>query len=145
MGNPALFPLIDETDAHDLIIVQVNPVVRAELPRSALEITNRLNEITFNASLIREIGSILLLKELIDEERIGRVRYTAMRLHQISADDELLRLRISTKFNAEWDFPIPARRRIRSRESLACVPLAHAGAPIDPARARHHARRRHRR
>lgn len=104
MGNPALFPLVDETDAHDLIIIQVNPVTRTELPRSALEITDRLNEITFNASLIREIASIQLLKELIDEERIDRVRYTEMRLHQIGADAELLRLSISTKFNAEWEF-----------------------------------------
>jgi NTE family protein len=104
MGNPALFPLIDETSAHDLIIIQVNPVLRPELPRTAVEITNRLNEITFNASLVREIASIMLLKELIDEERIDRTRITEMRLHQIGADEELLRLSVSSKFNAEWDF-----------------------------------------
>lgn len=104
MGNPALFPLIDETGADDLIVIQVNPVLRPELPRSAVEITNRLNEITFNASLVREIASIMLLKKLIDEERIDRVRYTEMRLHQIGADEELLRLSVSSKFNADWSF-----------------------------------------
>ncbi|KFI07645.1 patatin-like phospholipase family protein [Massilia sp. BSC265] len=104
MGNPALFPLIDETAAHDLIIIQVNPVLRPELPRTAVEITNRLNEITFNASLVREIASIVLLKELIDEERIDRARFTEMRLHQIDADEELLRLSVSSKFNADWNF-----------------------------------------
>lgn len=104
MGNPALFPLVDESDAHDLIIVQINPVVRDTLPRSAAEIMNRLNEITFNASLVREISSILLLKNLIDEEHVTRVRYTDMRLHRIDADTELLDLSVSSKLNAEWKF-----------------------------------------
>lgn len=104
MGNPALFPLIDETDAHDLVIVQINPVVRNELPRTAAEIMNRLNEITFNSSLIREVSSILLLKRVIDEEHVDRVRYTDMRLHRISAEKELLHLSVSSKLNAEWEF-----------------------------------------
>ncbi|HZW22701.1 patatin-like phospholipase family protein [Noviherbaspirillum sp.] len=104
MGNPALFPLVDETDAHDLIIVQINPIVREDLPHSATEIMNRLNEITFNASLVREISSILLLKKLIDEEHVTRVRYTDMRLHKVSADAELMGLSVSSKLNAEWGF-----------------------------------------
>jgi NTE family protein len=104
MGNPVLFPLVDETDAHDLVIVQINPVRRDELPRTAAEITNRLNEITFNASLIKEISSILLMKQLIDEEHLERVCYTDMRLHRISAEKELLELSVSSKLNAEWEF-----------------------------------------
>lgn len=104
MGNPALFPLINESSPNDLVIIQVNPVVRDELPRSAAEITNRLNEITFNASLVREISSALLLRQLIDEEDPERVRLTEMRLHRIGGDDEVLRLDVSSKFNAEWDF-----------------------------------------
>ena len=104
MGNPALFPLIDETNAHDLIIIQVNPIVRDGVPRRAAEIMNRLNEITFNASLIKEIASILLMKNLIDEEHIDRVSYTDMRLHHISAEDELRRLSVSSKMNVEWEF-----------------------------------------
>jgi len=104
MGNPALFPLVDETNADDLVIVQINPIVRDELPRSAAEIMNRLNEITFNASLVREISSILLLKKLIDEEHVSRVRYTDMRMHRISAEAELLKLSVSSKLNVEWGF-----------------------------------------
>lgn len=104
MGNPALFPLINETDAHDLIIIQINPIVRDALPRSATEIMNRLNEITFNASLVREISSILLLKNLVDEEHVERVRYTDMRLHRISADAVLPHLSVSSKLNVEWKF-----------------------------------------
>jgi len=101
MGNPALFPLINETDVRDLVIIQINPVMRDELPRTATEITNRLNEITFNASLIREIGSILLIKKLVDEEKLDRASYTDMRLHLISAEEVLLQLSVSSKFNAE--------------------------------------------
>ncbi|HEY4542629.1 MAG TPA: patatin-like phospholipase family protein [Noviherbaspirillum sp.] len=104
MGNPVLFPLIDETKAHDLVIVQINPVHRDELPRSATEIMNRLNEITFNSSLVREISSILLMKQLIDEEKLERARYTEMRLHRINAEQELLKLSVSSKLNAEWEF-----------------------------------------
>jgi NTE family protein len=104
MGNPALFPLVDETSANDLIIVQINPIVRAALPHTAMEITNRLNEITFNASLIKEISSILLLKQLVDEENLDQVRYTDMRLHRISAENELQKLGVSSKLNAEWAF-----------------------------------------
>ncbi|OGB26644.1 MAG: patatin [Burkholderiales bacterium RIFCSPLOWO2_02_FULL_57_36] len=104
MGNPALFPLVDETEADDLIIIQINPIVRDELPRTAVEIMNRLNEITFNSSLIKEVGSILLLKRLIDEEKLDRVRYTDMRLHRISAEHEIQKLGVSSKLNAEWAF-----------------------------------------
>ncbi len=104
MGNPALFPLVEETQANDLVIVQINPVLREELPRTAPEIMNRLNEITFNASLLREISSILLMKQLIDEEGLDRMHYTDMRLHRISAEHELLDLSVSSKLNAEWDF-----------------------------------------
>lgn len=104
MGNPVLFPLIDESCARDLIIIQVNPITRNELPRTAAEITNRLNEITFNASLVREISSILLLKRLIDEANPEHVRFTDTRLHRISANDAVLELSVSSKFNAEWGF-----------------------------------------
>jgi NTE family protein len=103
-GNPALFPLIEETDADDLIIIQINPIVRNELPRTAFEIANRLNEVTFNASLINEISSIMLLKNLIDTEKLNRVQYTDMRLHRISAENELQQLNVSSKLNAEWPF-----------------------------------------
>jgi NTE family protein len=104
MGNPVLFPLVDKCKADDLIIVQINPVFRDEIPRTATEITNRLNEITFNASLTREISSILLLQQLIDEEGLDRSRCTQVRLHRISAEKELKNIGVSSKLNAEWAF-----------------------------------------
>ncbi len=104
MGNPVLFPLIDESRPRDLVIIQINPVARHALPRTAAEITNRLNEITFNASLVREISSILLLKRLIDEENPEHVRFADTRLHRISANDAVQQLDVSSKFNGEWEF-----------------------------------------
>ncbi|MDQ4061148.1 MAG: patatin-like phospholipase family protein [Pseudomonadota bacterium] len=104
MGNPVLFPLIDECDARDLVIVQINPIRRNEVPRRAQDIHNRLNEITFNASLIKELRSILLLKGLVDEEGVNRAQFREMLLHRIEAEDDLRPLSVSSKLNAEWDF-----------------------------------------
>ena len=103
-GNPALFPLVEETDANDLLIVQINPMQRNELPRTAAEIMNRLNEITFNASLISEINTLLLLKDLVKTQHVGLARYADMCLHHISAERELQPLDVSSKLNVEWDF-----------------------------------------
>lgn len=104
MGNPALFPLIQEGATQDIVIIQVNPVVRDEVPRTAPAILNRLNEITFNSSLITEVASIMLLKQIIDEEGIQRPRVANTRLHRISAERELAALDVSSKLNGEWVF-----------------------------------------
>lgn len=104
MGNPVLFPLIDESDAQDLVIVQINPIRRDQVPRTARDILNRLNEITFNASLVKELRSVMLLKAIVDEEGPNRVRYRNMRLHRIDAEEELRPLGVSSKLNAEWAF-----------------------------------------
>jgi len=68
MGNPALFPLVDECDARDLVIVKINPMQRQKLPRTASEIHNRINEITFNASLMKELRALGFLWEVIHYE-----------------------------------------------------------------------------
>jgi len=103
-GNPALFPLVDDCDARDLILVQVNPFYRAEVPQSARDIINRMNEITFNASLIAELRSILLLRQVIEAENLEKERYRKMRLHRIHLDQDLAHLSPSSKMNAEWDY-----------------------------------------
>lgn len=104
MGNPALFPLVDECDARDLVIVRVNPLQRDQLPRTATEIANRVNEITFNASLIKELRSLAYLGELIRYENLERERYRDKRMHVIHADETMLGLSVSSKLNAEWAF-----------------------------------------
>ena len=104
MGNPALFPLVDECGARDMIIVQINPIERDDVPRRARDILNRLNEITFNASLVRELRSIVLLKQLIEAEDLEHERYRDMLIHRVHAAAELKKLTVSSKLNAEWDF-----------------------------------------
>jgi hypothetical protein len=71
-GNPSLLPLITESPADDLLLVQINPTLREGTPTAAQEIMDRVNEVTFNASLLKELRSIGLLKQLIrDEGRPG--------------------------------------------------------------------------
>ena len=104
MGNPPLFPLIDETDVRDTVIIQINPFERPELPKTAYEIENRLNEITFNASLIKELRAAYFLFEIIHHEGLEREAYRDARLHRIEAEDEMRKLSVSSKLNAEWPF-----------------------------------------
>ena len=104
MGNPPLFPLIDETEARDIILVQINPVERADIPKTAAEIDNRLNEITFNSSLIKELRSIGFLWEIIHHENLDREAYRDSRLHVIGRDSEFCDLGASSKLNAEEAF-----------------------------------------
>ncbi len=104
MGNPVLFPLVNETDVRDLMVVQVNPIYREEEPRTARDIMNRLNEITFNASLIKELRSLVLLKGLVDEGVVNQAQVREMRLHRIAAEEEMSKLDVSSKMNAEWAF-----------------------------------------
>jgi NTE family protein len=103
-GNPALYPLVDDQGCRDLVVVQINPMVRRQLPRSAREILNRLNEITFNSSLLKELRSIHLLHQLIEAEGLQLESYRAMRLHLIHADREVEGLSASSKLNAEWGY-----------------------------------------
>jgi NTE family protein len=104
IGNPALYPLVDHTDCRDIIIVQINPMTRHDLPRTGREILNRVNEISFNSSLIKELRAIHLLHKLIDAEGLETERYRDMRIHLIHADEELQDLDSSSKLNAEWKF-----------------------------------------
>lgn len=104
MGNPPLFPLVDESEARDLILIQINPFERSEIPTTAAEIDNRLNEITFNSSLIKELRSLGFLWEIIHHENLDREAYRDSRLHVIEAESELNRLGASSKLNAEEAF-----------------------------------------
>ena len=103
MGNPPLFPLFGTTGTPDTILVQINPVEREETPRSAREILNRLNEITFNSTLLREMRAIEFVARLIEQGKLDDSIYQKVRLHRVVAD-ELKPLQASSKMNAEWEF-----------------------------------------
>ena len=65
-GNPTITPLVRESDAHDTILIQINPRERRDTPRTASEILNRLNEISFNSPLMKELRMIALLRQAAD-------------------------------------------------------------------------------
>ncbi|MBK8510116.1 MAG: patatin-like phospholipase family protein [Candidatus Competibacteraceae bacterium] len=110
MGNPSLFPLLEECGGRDILIVQINPIQRDEVPTSAAAIMNRLNEITFNASLIKDIGAIASLKRTMEAGGSTEPAcWRDVRFHRISADHELRDLSVSSKLNAEWAFLIHLR------------------------------------
>ena len=114
-GNPALFPLVDECGARDLVLVQINPFYRPDLPRTSREIVDRLNEITFNASLVKELRAILLLRDRIEAEGLEDERWRDMRLHRIHGDEDLVALEPSSKLNAEWAYLCHLRDLGRTR------------------------------
>ena len=102
-GNPTITPLVRESDAHDTIIVQINPVERTEMPRSAADILNRLNEISFNSPLAKELRMIALLRQVADPGHGEGERWAQMRTHRIKSD-MLAEFGASSKLNAEWAF-----------------------------------------
>lgn len=102
-GNPTITPLIRESDAHDTILVQINPLERPEPPRSAAEILNRLNEISFNSPLAKELRMIAVLRQVVDPGTGEGARWAQMRTHLIKSD-LLTSFGASSKLNAEWAF-----------------------------------------
>jgi NTE family protein len=88
-GNPALFPLYEPDLPEDIIVVSINPIRREALPDTALEIQNRINEISFNASLLGELRAINFVRRLIAEGRMEEGQMKAVRVHMI-ADDALM-------------------------------------------------------
>lgn len=102
-GNPTITPLVRESDAHDTILVQINPTERLEEPRTAAEILNRLNEISFNSPLMKELRMIALLRQAADPGSGEGARWAKMRTHRIKSD-MLAKFGASSKLNAEWEF-----------------------------------------
>ena len=102
-GNPTITPLVRESDAHDTILVQINPTERANTPRSAAEIIDRLTEISFNSPLTKELRMIALLRQVADPGTGEGARWAQMRTHRIKSD-LLAEFGASSKFNAEWEF-----------------------------------------
>src|SRR6516225_6847791 len=103
VGNPTLTPLIRECTSSDTIIVQVNPIERVGTPRSAREILDRLNEVSFNSPLMKELRMIALLRQLADPAESELARMAGMRIHRI-ASPMMTELGYSSKLNAEWEF-----------------------------------------
>ncbi|MBN9229995.1 MAG: alpha/beta hydrolase [Legionella sp. 40-6] len=102
-GNPTITPLIQECESSDTILVQINPVERIGTPKSARDILNRLNEVAFNATLMKELRMIAVLRDTIKEDHGEGARWAHMRIHRITSD-QMVNLGYSSKLNAEWSF-----------------------------------------
>jgi NTE family protein len=102
-GNPTISPLVRDCRSHDTILVQINPIVRDEVPRGARDILNRLNEVSFNAPLLKELRMIALLHRVADPGTGEGALWAAMRMHRI-ATDRVTELGSSSKLITEWPF-----------------------------------------
>jgi len=104
MGNPAIYPLIYNCRTRDVVIVHINPIVRKGVPRSASEILNRINEVSFNSSLLREMRAIAFVTSLIQRGKVAPGEMKEMLIHSIRSDETMTELGVSSKLNADWDF-----------------------------------------
>src|SRR5215831_6331583 len=102
-GNPTITPLIRECQSNDTILIPINPVERPGTPNSAREILNRVNEVSFNAVLLKELRMIALLRQVADPGNTEGAAWAQMRIHLVR-NDIMSTLGYSSKLNAEWDF-----------------------------------------
>jgi NTE family protein len=108
LGNPVIFPFFRTTETEDVLIVQINPLVRHTTPTSSKEIMNRINEITFNAPLLSEYRAIEFVSRLIDRGRLprgtGPGEYRRINVHRVVLDGEGKAYTADTKLSADYEF-----------------------------------------
>ncbi len=115
VGNPAIFPLIYHCNTSDVVIVHINPIVRRGVPTTAAEILNRVNEVSFNSSLMREMRAIAFVTSLIQRGKVERGEMKEMLIHSIRSDETMSALGVSSKYNADWDFLCDLRDKGRTQ------------------------------
>jgi len=103
-GNPPIFPLIYMGGCADIIIVQLNPINIPDVPRDVRSIIDRVNTLSFNASLMREMRMIRFVTDLIDRGELDGSKFLRVYIHMIDAEQELAKLNASSKLNADGDF-----------------------------------------
>ncbi|MFI4988570.1 MAG: patatin-like phospholipase family protein [Alphaproteobacteria bacterium] len=104
MDNQALFPLIYKCESRDIVVVHFNPLYREKLPRTATEVMNRVNEISFNSSLMRKMRAIAFVTRLIDDGKVQGDELRRLYIHSISAEREMSKPGVASKFNGDWMF-----------------------------------------
>ncbi|MFM0220682.1 patatin-like phospholipase family protein [Paraburkholderia dipogonis] len=114
MGNPAIYPLIYHCKTRDVVIVHINPLVRRGVPITAADILNRVSEISFNSSLMREMRAIAFVTDLIQQNKVDGGEMKEMLIHSIRSDEAMCALSVSSKYNADWDFLCGLRDNGRS-------------------------------
>ena len=104
MGNPPLYPLFYNTDTRDVLIVQLNPINIPELPTTAPAILDRINTLSFNSSLMREMRAIHFVSKLIEGGFTDDGKLNQVYIHTVDGEALLAPLGVSSKINADWDF-----------------------------------------
>lgn len=107
LGNPSLWPLFYHAQSRDILLVHVNPIKREEVPMDAQSIDNRLNEITFNSALLKELRAIDFVQKLLHQDMLKeqhKDHYKDVLLHAIRADDVMRDLSATSKFDTDWHF-----------------------------------------
>jgi NTE family protein len=121
MGNPALFPLFYRTDARDVLIIHINPIVRQGTPTTPHDIEDRVNEISFNSALIKEFRAVAFVQKLIREGWLKdeyRDQLKFVLLHSLRADEALADLSAASKLCTDWSFLQTLRDRGRDAASV---------------------------
>ncbi len=116
-GNPPLWPLFYDRGSRDVLVVLLNPIERLEIPKTAAEIHNRMNEISFNSSLLQEMRAVSFVQKLIGKDMLKdeyKDHYVDILFHNIRADRYLQDLSVATKYNTDWTFLKSLRDRGRS-------------------------------
>ncbi|MCO4053524.1 MAG: patatin-like phospholipase family protein [Bosea sp.] len=121
MGNPALYPLFYGTGSDDILLVQINPLERKGVPKTAQDIRNRLNEISFNATLLREMRAIDFVTRLIEKGLLSTREYKKIRMHRIALSEALSDVDASSKLKAKLDFFLMLKKagRVAARNWLS--------------------------
>jgi NTE family protein len=104
MGNPSIYPLVQECQSSDVVIVQINTLHRNEVPTKARDILNRITELSFNSSLVREMRGFATITSLIDSGKLDSDLYSRVYFHMVGADEQLPDLGVSSKFNTDFAF-----------------------------------------
>ncbi|WP_297800316.1 patatin-like phospholipase family protein [uncultured Brevundimonas sp.] len=105
LANPALYPLFEDRQPHDILLLPLNPFRRDDTPQQSADIMDRLNEILFNAPLVAELRSIAFVQKLMEEGRLERGDgWKDIRIHAIPADEWLGDLSLASKMDTEWGF-----------------------------------------
>lgn len=116
MGNPVLFPFFYEAESSDVLIVHINPLTRDKVPVTAPDILNRINEISFNSSLMRELRAIAFVEKLLEDGWLKdeyRDRLRKVRVHSIRSDRPLEEFSVASKFNVDKRFLLTLKARGR--------------------------------
>jgi len=115
MGNPPIFPLITNTNLHDIVLIKINSINISSVPTSARDIADRVNEISFNSSLINEMKLIHYRNELLRNGilKSDQKQNREIFVHTISGYDALSQLSYSSKMNTSWAFLLDLKERGR--------------------------------